>query len=97
MRAYYSEFAGHCIRFYARYPQPRFKTEADKKNWFACDNALKSFTDPDRALLLDIFRDGDSIPDNVFQLAKQNSMKQESLWKLVEELERKVAKRRGLL
>lgn len=97
MRAYYSEFAGHCIRFYVRYPQPRFKTEADKKNWLACDNALKSFSDSDRALLLTLYRENDTMPDNVYQLAKRNDMKQESLWKLVEDLERKVAKRRGLL
>lgn len=97
MRAFYSEFASHCIRFYARYPQPRFRTDVDKKNWFACDNALKSFSDADRALLIDIYRDGDTLPDNVYQMAKRKGVKQESLWKLIEELERKVAKRRGLL
>lgn len=97
MRAYYSEFTGHCIRFYARYPQPRFHTEADKMNWIACDNVLKSFSDNDKALILSLYRESNTMADNVFHLAKRNNVKQESLWKLVEDLERKVAKRRGLL
>lgn len=96
-RAFYSEYVNHCLRFYARHPKTKFKSEADKQNWAACDNALADFTPKERDMLLTIYRDGDTIPDNVYQMAKAMGVKQDSIWKLIGELERKVAKRRGLL
>lgn len=96
-RAFYSEYVNHCLRFYARHTKPQFRSAADKNNWLACDNALKSFTDSESEMLLTIYREGDTIPDNVYQMAKSKGIKQDSIWKMVNELERKVAKRRGLL
>lgn len=97
-KVFYSNFVRHCMRFYARHPKPNyFRTEADKKNWKSCDNALKSFTDEDREILLTIYREGDTLSDNIYQFARQEGISQDPLWKLVNDLERKVAKRRGLL
>lgn len=96
-RAFYSEYVNHCLRFYARHQKPSFHSAADKNNWLACDSALKGFSDRDREMLLTIYREGDTIPDNVYQMAKTKGIKQDSIWKLINELERKVAKRRGLL
>lgn len=96
-RAFYSDYVNHCLRFYARHPNPKFKSDTDRSNWEACDSALKRFSESDRELLMEIFREGDTIPDNVFHMAKTQCVKQETIWKLVSELERKVAKRRGLL
>ena len=96
-RAFYSEYVNHCLRFFARHPRPKFHSEADKKNWLACENALKDFPDREREILLYIYREGATIPDNVYEIAKAKSIKQDSVWKLINELERKVAKRRGLL
>lgn len=97
MRTFYSEYVNHCLRFYARHPLPLFHSESDKKNWNACERALKSFSDSDRDIILTIYIEGDTIPDNVYQLAKSRSMEQDSIWKLINDLERKVAKRRGLI
>lgn len=97
MRAFYSEYVNHCLRFYARHPRPIFHSDADKKNWFACDSAFKDFTPKERDRLLSIYREGDTIPDTVYQMSKSMGMKQDTLWKLINELERKVAKRRGLI
>lgn len=97
MRAFYSDYVNHCLRFYARHSRPIFHSEADKKNWNACDNALKSFSDSDRDILLTIYIEGDTIPDNIYQMAKSKGIKQDTIWKLISELERKVAKRRGLI
>lgn len=97
MRAFYSDYVNHCLRFYARHSRPIFHSEADKKNWNACESALKSFSDSDRDILLTIYIEGDTIPDNVYQMAKNKGIKQDTIWKLIGELERKVAKRRGLI
>lgn len=96
-RAFYSEYVNHCLRFYARHRNPKFNSAADKNNWLACKSALEGFTDSEREMLLTIYRGGDTVPDNVYQIAKEKGIKQDSVWKLVNELERKVAKRRGLL
>lgn len=96
-RAFYSDYVNHCMRFYARHEKPKFHSAADKNNWTACDNALKGFSDTDRNTLLTIYRDGDTLADNIYQLAKAQGVSQDSIWKLVNELERKIAKRRGLL
>ena len=81
-RSFYSAYIEHCMRFYARYKKPEFfRSDADKKNWLACDNALKDF----------------SAEDNVYHLAKKENINQDTLWKLIGDLERKVAKRRGLI
>lgn len=96
-RAFYSDYVNHCLRFYARHQNPRFKSAADKNNWTACDNALKGFSDSDREILLTVYREGDTLADNVYQISKARNIKQDTVWKLVNELERKVAKRRGLL
>ena len=97
MRAFYSEYVTHCLRFYARYSRPIFHSEADKKNWNACDSALKSFTDSDRDILLAVYREGDTIPDNVYQLSVTMNISQDIIWKLINDLERKIAKRRNLI
>lgn len=97
MRTFYSEYVQHCMRFYSRHSNPKFRSEADKQNWHACDNALKGFTDKERDILMTVYREGDTIPDNVYKLSVDRNIKQDTIWKLINELERKVAKRRNLI
>lgn len=97
-RNFYSAYVEHCMRFYARYRKPKyFRSDADKKNWAACDNALKDFSAEDKERILTLYREGESIPDNVHRLAKKENISEDTLWKLIGELERKAAKRRGLI
>lgn len=97
MRTFYSEYVQHCMRFYARHPRVKFRSDADKQNWNACDNALKGFTDKERDILMAVYREGDTIPDNVYKLSVDRNIKQDTIWKLINELELKVAKRRNLI
>lgn len=97
MRTFYSEYVQHCMRFYTRHSNPKFKSDADKQNWKACDSALNGFSDNERDILLTIYREGDTIPDNIYNLCAERNIKQDIVWKLVNELERKVAKRRNLI
>lgn len=97
MRTFYSEYVQHCMRFYARHPHPKFRSDADKQNWNACESAIKDFTDKERDILMTVYREGDTIPDNVYKVSIDRNMKQDSIWKLIIELERKIAKRRNLI
>lgn len=97
MRTFYSEYVQHCMRFYARHPQPKFHSDADKQNWNACKNAMEGFTDSERDILMTVYREGDTIPDNVYKICVDRNLKQNTVWKLINELEHRVAKRRNLI
>ena len=97
MRSYYSDYVQHCMRFYARHPNPKFNSEAEKLNWNACDNALKRFEVSEKDILMSIYQSGDTLADNVYNLSLQKNINQNNIWKLVSRLEKMIAKRRGLL
>lgn len=97
MRTFYSEYVQHYMRFYARHPRPKFRSDADKQNWNACDSAMKGFTDKEQDILMTVYREGDTILDNVYKVSVDRNIKQDTIWKLINELERKVAKRRNLI
>lgn len=97
MRTFYSEYVQHCMKFYARHPSPKFRSDADKQNWKACESALGGFTDTEKELLVAVYIENDTIPDNVYKVSTENNVKQDTLWKLINELERRVAKRRNLI
>ena len=102
-RPYYAEYVKHAMRYYAKSmanamsEKPRFKSEADKKNWSACQSALNTFTETERNALVTIYAGGDTIPDNVYQISHDLSISQDELWNLINAMEKKVAKRRGLI
>ena len=97
MRKYYTEYVRHCLRFYTRHPQAKFKTKADEANWKACESAMHKLTPVEQELVTDIYKAGDTIPDNIHQVSKARRLDQEYLWNLINTLEQLVAKRRGLL
>lgn len=97
MKAFYSDMATHCLKFYARHRDPKFRSDVDKKNWYACENALKGFDENDRAMLIEVYASGDFMNDNVSETARRFEVSPNTLWSKVHELERKVAKRRGLI
>lgn len=103
MRTFYSDYVTHALKYYAKYrtnarqEKPFFKSEADKKNWDACQFAFQSFGSKEVDMLLSVFSGGDTIPNNVYHIAKDFNISQDKLWDLITKLTRKVAKRRGLI
>jgi hypothetical protein len=86
------------MRFYARnLIKPRFNTEVDKNNWYACDKAIERYSDRDRNLLLLVYGMHDTLADNVYEVAKTYNIDQNIIWDLIKDFERVVAKKRGLL
>lgn len=97
-RPFYSEYVRHALRFYTRnLSQPRFKSEVDKNNWFACFSVIKSYPDIDRDILVAVYGDYDTLSDNVYETAKKYGINQAIIWDLMKDVERKIAKRRGLM
>lgn len=97
-RPFYSEYIRHALRFYARHLQAnRFHSAADRDNWQACNDTLKSLSDIERDILVSVYGSFDTLPDNVYNTAKNYNVNQTMIWDLMKETEHKIAKRRGLI
>ena len=103
MKPYYSEFVRHCLRYYIKTIDegkggcPVFRNEAERENWRACNNVLKHYTPENQDAISEIYRQGDTIPDKIYQLAKIKGTSQDHFWSLINITERKIAKERGLI
>lgn len=97
-RPFYSEYVRHALRFYTRnYSRPRFKSEVDKNNWYACANVLKDYSERDRGIIVAVYGSYDTLGDNVYETAKKFNVDQSIIWDMMKDVERKIAKRRGLM
>lgn len=98
IRPYYSEYVRHCLRFYTRNLQPEFfKSEVDKDNWYACASVFKGLSEKDRDILITVFAGYDTLADNVYETAKKYEINQGIIWDLMKDIERKIARKRGLI
>lgn len=95
-RAYYTDYVNHCMKFYTRYSQPSGQS-VESYNWLSCKKALATFSPEEQEILTFVYRERDTIQDNVYTIAKEKGIKQNRVWNLITELERKVAKLRGLI
>lgn len=97
-KPYYSDYVRHSMRFYSRnLSLSSFNTEVDKKNWYACHNAIKDYSEEDKHILISVYSGRDTLPDEVYNTAKSLNINQAKIWDMMKSFERKVAKRRGLL
>lgn len=96
-KTFYSDFANHCLRFYTRHSNPEFQNEADKRNWEVCRETLAEFSEKEREILTFIYYEGDTVADNIYRISLVKNIEQDKVWKLVNELERSIAIKRGLI
>lgn len=97
-RPFYSEYVRHCMRFYTRNPKkPRFNTEVDKNNWYACHRAIEHYSERDEDILRRVYGMRDTLADNVYEVSQIYLIDQNIIWDMLKEFERKIAKYRGLL
>lgn len=92
----YSDYIRHAIRFYARYHAPKFRTEVDRVNWWSCHNVIQTYSDRDRAILIYVYGEFDTLGDNVYAIATKYHIHQNIIWDMMKEFERQVAIERGL-
>lgn len=97
-RPFYSEYVRHCMRFYARNTNaPRFNTDVDKNNWYACHSAINSYSERDKDILIRVYGAYDTLADNVYEVAKMYGIDQNIIWDMLKDFERSVGKKRGLI
>lgn len=98
MKRYYSEYIAHCLTFYTRYPDlHHFRSETDKANWQACHEIISSLSEDDKGIVIAVYQPADTVRSNVSNAAKNMRMSRETVWKIVNDVERRVAEKRGLV
>lgn len=103
MKPYYSEFVRHCLRYYIKTLEegkgghPVFNSEAERENWSACYQVLNNFSEKDMDIVVYLYRPGDTIADKIYELSKSKGVSQDTIWSLVNRVERGIAKQRGLI
>lgn len=97
-RPFYSEYVRHCLRFYSRNRTVSyFRSDVDKKNWLACNSVIRSLSEQDRDIIVSVYGNFDTLADNVYEIAKKYDINQAIIWDMMKDIERKIAKKRGLL
>lgn len=99
-KPYYEDYATHAMRFYARNPalcmnKPGLKL-TDIQNWNACNDALRHFSEQERAIIVEVFRSKCAINDSVDCIAAQFKTEPGRIWQLLNRFSKEFAKNRGL-
>lgn len=94
-KSYVSDYVEHCMKFYVRYRNPMFHSNVDELNWNTCDKALSKLPTKDRELAISIY--SDTSPENIKMLARQRGMEYAEMWRFIKQLEKHIAKERGLI
>ena len=97
MKTYYDDYVHHCMRFFARNPQPTFQSEVDRLNWTACQDVLGRLVPTEQEILLSVYREKDTLADNIFRVSKRLCVSQDKIWMMVKQNARAVAKRIKLI
>ena len=97
-KPFYTDYVRHCLRFYARTTsKPRFNSEVDKNNWYACDRAIERYSNEEKEIILYVYGMRDTLADNVYEIARLKGIDQNIIWDMLKELEHRVGKKRGII
>lgn len=98
LRAYYSAYVRHCLRFYAKYPEPEFRTEADRKDWNAVKTVFDGLESTVRNTVQELYGvSGENLPVKVKEISSRDGVRPDQLYHLMVNIENEVAKARGLI
>lgn len=98
-KTFYTDYIRHTLRFYSRNAiiLPNFKSEVDKQNWWACHSIIGSYPDKTKRILLAVYSGYDTLADEVYNASIKWRVEQNWIWDMLKEVEKKIARKRGLL
>ena len=96
---FYTDYAVHSLRFYARYPNIEiFKTDVDKINWNTARDVIQSMDKKERDIILSLFEIKDiHIADAVTEVCEKYRIPVKEVRRLKEKCTLDFAKKRGLI
>lgn len=97
-RLFYSDYVKHMLRFYSRSRNiTSFKSDVDKTNWKVCDTTLNEFPINQRNMLIEVYAGYGTLPDEVCNVAIKYNVDTHKLWDLMKDVEKNIARNRGLI
>lgn len=101
-RLWYVNTAVHLWRFYFRYrtADPEKMGSADRENWYACDRAIKQFTDNEINCLRQYFLTGYGNYDDMRAIEDyvvRNGISRSDAWDMIKKANYTVIVERGLM
>lgn len=100
-KPFYADYAEHALRYYSRFctptTMPRDCSAVDRANIDACQAALAGIPVNERALIVNLHRMRDRMPNNVRAVSGQTGIPEDDIWLLVKRVNRDVALHRGLV
>ena len=100
-KPFYADYVNRMLRFYARKVHSnevlRTKNDVDKENWRCVVKVLDKLPERDKDVIIEVYRRGDTLPENICQVAKELKVKQDMIWTLVSKVTKRIAKERKLI
>lgn len=99
-KPFYADYVNRMLRFYARKVYEKdFKVEGhiEVNNCICVIKVLENLPEWDRNVIIDIYRRGDTLADNIYHVSREMNVKQDILWTMVSKVTKKIAKERGLI
>ena len=102
-KPYYADYVNRMLRFYARkvysdeVMRMELKNDVDKRNWRCVVRVLDKLPERDKDVIIEVYRRGDTLADNIYQVAKELKVEQDMIWTLVSKVTKRIAKERGLI
>ncbi len=102
-KPFYADYVNRMLRFYARKVHSgevlrmKLKNDADKKNWRCVVNVLDKLPERDKDVIIEVYRRGDSLVNNIYWVAKELKVEQDMIWTLVSKVTKRIAKERKLI
>jgi len=95
---HYRAYAKSCLEYYCTYRDPRFHSVAERKGWCAVRDIMGDFNDMERQTIIDIYSSNrEERHEAVRRAAKEWKTSDGKIWAFCSEVERRVARKRGLI
>lgn len=102
-KPFYADYVNRMLRFYARkihsgeVLQMKFKSDVDEKNWGSVARVIDRLPEQDKYVIIEVYRRGDTLADNIYWVAKELKVEQDMIWTLVSKVTKRIAKERKLI
>lgn len=98
MRPHYAYFAAYAFRKYFGEPDGSYiRTVAERQNHMSCDLVIREQNEDSVRILRQVYTLRDTLADNVYEVAKALGIKQDDIWTLIAQTEKRFAQERGLI
>jgi hypothetical protein len=85
------------MRYYLNHPNPVFRTDVDRNNWFCAHEAFSSLDEKERLIITVYHLSKCNIEDVLYQIKERHDVSVKDVWGTFAKVEKDIAKARGLL